>query len=256
MVTRKRLSARLNASFEFRVSVQALAELGLGGIVFEATGALAPRELSQTGRREVKALLRSAGLTLDALALPMRRSIAERDQWDDRLFRIQGAFELAYEMGAPCVLVSPGATPHDEQRKALYKEHLGHLAEAAERHGVMLVCEPGMEPVELLGQLIRELGHPSLAISLDPGRLTSSGQSLEQAAAFAHDLVKLVYATDPEFMGASFGGRGRMVNWPKTLEILEEIAYRGRLVIWPDDLIDLKSVISEMGRRLDATPKF
>lgn len=256
LVTRKRLSARLNASFDFRDSVQALAEIGLGGIIIEATGVLGPRELSQTGKREVKALLRSAGLALDAVALPMRRSIAERDQWDDRLFRMQGAMALAYELAAPCVLVSPGATPHDEKRKAIYTEHLGHLAEAAERQGVSLVCEPGMEPVELLREVIRELGHPSLALSLDLGRLTASGQSVEHVAGFTHELVKLVYATDPEFMGAAFGARGRMVNWPETLEVLEEIDYRGRLIIWPDDSIDLKSVIAEMGRRLGATPKF
>lgn len=256
MVTRKRLSARLNAGVDFRESVKILADLGLGGLIFEAIGELGPHKLSQTGRREVRALLRSSEIALDAVALPMRRSIAERDQWDERLFRMTGAMAMAFEMGVRDVVVMPGSISQTDPRKPIYSEHLKQMADTAEHHGVRLVCDVGMESAESLISIIREVAHPALALSLAPGRLIAMGQSVEHVASAAHDLVSMVYATDPEFLGLGFAAQGLTVNWQETLSLLEEMDYRGRLTIWPDPQFDLKRTITEMGRRLGATPKF
>jgi len=256
LVTRKRLSARLNAGVDFRDSVKILAELGLGGLIFEAIGELGPLKLSQTGRREVRALLRSAEIGLDAIALPMRRSIAEREQWDERLFRMNGAMAMAFEMGVRDVLISPGTVSADDTRKSFYLNHFRQLADMAEHQGVRLICDVGLEPAETMTALIRELGHPAVGLSLAPGRLIATGQNVEQVAASAYDLISIVYATDPEFLGLGVARQGLTVNWTETLSLLEEIEYRGRLTIWPETNIDLKLAISEMGRRLGATPEF
>ena len=256
MVTRKRLSARLHAGVDFRDSVKILAELGLGGLIFEAIGPLGPKELSQTGRREVRSLVRSADLELDAIALPMRRNIAERDQWDERLFRMSGAMSMAFEMGVRDVVILPGAVAPKDARLPIYKDNLRQLADTAEHQGVRLVCDIGSEPAEFLTTVVRELAHPALALSLAPGRLIATGQDLDQAATAAHDLISVVYATDPEFLGLGLAGQSLTVNWPDTMSLLEDVGFRGRLTIWPDQQVDLKRTLIEMCRRLGATPKF
>lgn len=256
MITRKRLAVRLSPSTDLRAQLLTVADLGLGGVVLEAVGELAPNELSQTGRREIRSLLRSGDLEIEAIALPMRRSIAEVDQWEDRLQRLKSALTLAYELGARVVMAAPGVPTADEKRNSLYFSHLKQLGNLAEHVGVILACEAGLESADSLTKAIRESGHPSLGVSLDPGRLVLSGQNLVQVASDAHDLIQQVYATDPEFMGLGTGSQGRSVNWESTMDLLEEIGYRDRLTIWPDSSLDLARSVSEMGRRLNATPRF
>ena len=256
MITRKRLAVRLSPSTDLRAQLLTVADLGLGGVVLEAVGELAPKELSQTGRREIRSLLRSGDLEIEAIALPMRRSIAEVEQWEDRIQRLKAALVLAYELGARVVMVAPGVPPTDEKRSSFYFSHLKQLGNLAEHVGVILACEAGLESADSLTKAIRESGHPSLAVSLDPGRLVLSGQNLVQVASDAHDLIQQVYATDPEFMGLGTGSQGRSVNWESTMDLLEEIGYRDRLTIWPDSTLDLARSVSQMGRRLNATPRF
>ncbi len=253
---RKNLALRIPPGHDFRDAVRAIAEWGLGGTMVEAIGPLSPRELSRTGRREVRALLASGGISLDAVALPTRRPITEIDQWEDRLFRMKSAMEMAYELGARRVCLAPGGVPVEEPRRLVFQDHLRNLADAAEVHGVILTCEAGLEPFAMLVESVRAVAHPNLALSLDPGRLVASGQDFVAQAESAHDLLGVVYATDPEFQGLGLARRGLTVDWERLGDTLEEIGYRGRLTIWPDASIDPSVVVPEMGRRLKATPKF
>lgn len=255
-MTRKNLALRILPGLDLRDVIRSIAEWGLGAMVFEAIGPLAPRELSRTGRREIRALLNSGGIALEAVAMPMRRSIAEIDQWDDRISRMKSAMEMAYELGSRRVCLSPGAVPADEIRRTLFHDHLRQLADVAEKHGVILTCEVGLEPFAALVESIRAAAHPNLAVSLDPGRLAVSGQDFVASAESAHDLLGLVYATDPEFQGLGLSRRGLAIDWERLGETLEEIGYRGRLTIWPDATSDILAVVPEMGRRLKVTPKF
>lgn len=255
-MTRKNLAVRIPPGHDIRDAIRSVAEWGLGATVFEAIGPLAPRELSRTGRREIRALLNSGGIALEAVALPMRRSITEIDQWDDRVSRMKSAMEMAYELGTRRVCLSPGAVPADEIRRIVFQDHLRQLADAAEKHGVILTCEVGLAPFATLVESIRDTAHPNLAVSLDPGRLVVSGQDIVTSAESAHDLISLVYATDPEFQGLGLSRRGLAVDWDRLRDTLEEIGYRGRLTIWPDATADLLAVVPEMGRRLKVTPKF
>lgn len=256
MITRSQLSVRLAPACEFRASLQALAENGFGGVILEAIGHLGPRELSQTGRREIRALLRSAGLRLDSVALPLRRTIAEKHDWDQRIARLAEAMNLAYELGSSLVSISPGPVPAENAAESTFAIHLRQLAELAEHQGVTLVVEPGIEPADAHVKLIRQIGHPSLGMALDPGRLLLSGQSLEQIASEGHDLIRLLYATDPEFMGLGTFGRGKTVAWEGVRELVEEIGYRQSWTIWPDASLPMIDVACEMGRRLGAIPLF
>ncbi len=256
MITRSQLSVRLSPGWDFRASVQSLAENGLGGVILEAIGPLAPRELSQTGRREIRALLRSAGLKPVSIALPMRRSITEKQDWDQRIARLAEAMNLAYELGNTMVSLAPGPAPLENASDSLFTLHLRQLADLAAHVGVTIVIEPGIEPALPHLELLKTLAHPSLAFAIDPGRLLLSGQNLEKIATEGHDLARILYATDPEFMGLGNLGRGKTVNWEGVGEIVEEMGYRSSWTIWPDASLNMIDAVCEMGRRLRATPLF
>lgn len=256
MLTRKRLAARLASTWDLRLSIHTLAELGIGGVILEGMGEISPRTLSQTGRREVRALLRSAELELESLALPMRRSIEDRTDWDSRIGRLGEAMNLAYELGTGIVSLAPGPAPAADSTNQSYASHLSQLADLADHHGVIVALETGLEPAANLIQLLRTMKHPSLGVSFDPGRLSLSGESAEKIATDCHDMISIVYATDPEFMGLGNIGRGKSIDWQSVMELLEEVGYREHLTIWPDAAQILSQVVSEMGKRLDATPRF
>ena len=54
-----------------RRGLEEVRRLGVGGVEVEAVGDLAPANLSHTGRREFRHLLKSHGLELTALACPL-----------------------------------------------------------------------------------------------------------------------------------------------------------------------------------------
>ncbi len=71
------------------------------GVVLDAIGDLAPERLSETGRRDLRQLLRSVELSLIAVSLPTRRPFDTTDQLEDRLRRAEGAFTMAFELEGP-----------------------------------------------------------------------------------------------------------------------------------------------------------
>src|SRR4051812_4755069 len=103
------LGIRLDSSRPIREQIREAARLGARGVVLDAVGDLAPNRLSETGRRELRFLLRSVELGLIALSLPTRRPFDTIDQLDDRLRRAESAFAMAYELGTPLVLAQVGA---------------------------------------------------------------------------------------------------------------------------------------------------
>jgi L-ribulose-5-phosphate 3-epimerase len=58
-----------------RQGLQEIERLGVTGVQVNAVGDLAPRMLSQTGRREVRHLLRPYNLELTALGCPLRHGL-------------------------------------------------------------------------------------------------------------------------------------------------------------------------------------
>src|SRR5205807_7709444 len=93
------LALRLDPDRPTRDQVRQAATLGAKGVVLDAIGDLSPDRLSETGRRELRHMLRSVELALVALHLPTRRPFDTIDQLDDRLRRAERAFGLAYELG-------------------------------------------------------------------------------------------------------------------------------------------------------------
>ena len=114
----------------------------------DASGDLAPHRLGETGRRELRHILRTVELSLVGLSLPTRRPFDTTDQLDERMRRADAAFAMAYELGTTIVLARAGAVPRRGRRTPhdAFTNALRELGLRAEHRGVRLALETGAEP--------------------------------------------------------------------------------------------------------------
>jgi sugar phosphate isomerase/epimerase len=241
---RSPLGLRLNPAHSMKEQLRASAKLGAKGVVADATGELAPERLSETGRREVRHLLRSTELTLIALHLPTRRSFDTDEQLDDRLQRSERAFTLAFELGTQLVLARVGAVPPvaDAARREVFVRAVRELGRRADHRGVRLAIETGTETGDVLRGVLDALESPGLAASLDPSALLRQGIDPATAARALGPWVAHAYAHTPPSTGQALsnftfrtpGMPPGVIDWEEYLGAFEEINYRGFLTVWPD----------------------
>jgi len=240
---RQPLGVRLEPSPSLREEIRQAATLGAKGVVLDASGDLHPDRLSETGRREVRHLLRSVELTLIALHLPTRSPFDNLEGLDDRVRRADRAFTLAYELGTRLVLIRAGAVPPEAEpdRRVVYKTALSELARHADHRGIRLAIETGLEPGATLRLLFESIASPALAAGIDPAALLSHGLdpvlatrelSTWVAHAYANDAatgVRTSRIANPRGSGFPPGA----LDWEEYLGALEEINYHGFLTAWP-----------------------
>src|SRR5947209_893896 len=111
---RSPLGLRLDPGRPIKEQIRGAAAAGARGLVVDAAGDLGPDRLSETGRRELRQILRSVELDLIALSLPTRRPFDSLDQLDDRLDRADRAFAMAFEVGTRLVLARVGGLPPED----------------------------------------------------------------------------------------------------------------------------------------------
>ena len=240
---RSPLSLRLDPSQPIRDQIRQAAEAGAKGIVIDAAGELAPAQLSETGRRELRHLFRSVEVTLVGLHLPTRRGFDTFDQLEDRLARAERAFDLAYDLGTRLILVRAGAIPpaEDEAKRVPFRTTVDELAARADRRGLELAVETGTEPGEDLRAFLDEHDHPNLGASVDPAYLLRNG--FDPVAAVVTLGPKVVHAYLHQAVGQQSrfemaprrNSRGAAsLDWEAYFGALEEINYRGSMTIWPE----------------------
>ena len=253
------LALRLDADQPAREQIHETARLGARGVVLDASGELAPHRLSDTGRREIRHLLRSVELPLAALALPTRRPFDTTDQLDERIRRADSAFAMAYDLGTKIVLARVGAVPpeDDSARREAFTTALRDLGTRAEHRGVQLAIETSSEPAEPLKAFLETMALPALAVSIDPAaayrpELIPSPRHACSAAWIVH-----AYANDAVHSSSSaaanprgFGFRPGGLDWEEYLGALEEIGYRGFLTIWPTAEQPVATQFNTISRRL------
>ncbi len=94
---------------------------GVRGVQVDAYGPLLPEHLTQTGRREIRSLIRGYNLELTAVQCPLRKSLDTIEHYDARLDYIQRSMQLCYDLGCRLVIVpcpSLAAELADIQKKA------------------------------------------------------------------------------------------------------------------------------------------
>jgi sugar phosphate isomerase/epimerase len=241
-----------------REAIREAAQLGARGVVLDAAGELSPERLSETGRRELRHLLKSVEIGLVALNLPTRRPFDSPDGLDDRLARADRAFALAYELGTRLVLARVGGIPPEAEntRRETFSTALAELARRADHRGVRLGIETGPDPGRSLAGFLEALAAPSLAASVDPGSLLRMGHDPVQAVKDLAGWVSHAYASDAAGRATAahpggFGFPAGALDWEEYLGALEEIDYRGYLTIWPDPAENQRAAFLAIKARLD-----
>lgn len=250
---RSPLALRLAPGGPIRDQVREAATLGARGVVLDAVGDLAPDRLSETGRRELRHLLRSVEVALVALSLPTRRPFDTTDQLDDRLRRAERAFGLAFELGTNLVLARVGPLPAEAEtaRRETWLSAVGDLGRRADHRGVRLAIETGTEPGATLAPILQGFDTMGLAASVDPATLLVHGINAAAATRELGAWVAHAYANEPAPTVA--GPRGfppGALDWEEYLGALEEINYRGYLTIWPDPTRPAGPQFNAMAERL------
>jgi sugar phosphate isomerase/epimerase len=239
---RNPLGLRLNPDEPVREQIHQAARLGAKGVVLDAIGDLAPHRLGETGRRELRHILRTVELSLIAVSLPTRRPFDTTDQLDDRIRRADAAFAMAYDLGTTVVLAHVGAVPPQEEaaRREVFTHAVGELGRRADHRGVRLALETGSEPGESLRSFLEALGIPSLGASIDPASLLRTGIDPPRTVRELADWVAHAYAGDATgAVGVAavnprgFGFLPGALDWEDYLGALEEIGYHGFLTIRP-----------------------
>jgi sugar phosphate isomerase/epimerase len=258
---RSPLGLRLPSAPGVREQLIAAAKLGAKGVVLDAVGDIAPERLSDSGRRDLRHLLRSTELALVALGLPTRRPFDTLDQLDDRLRRAENACALAYELGARLVLARVGAVPPESEaaRRAAFLSAAAELGRRADHRGVRLAIEAGTEAGDVLKGVLDALDAPGLAASIDPASLLQHRVDPAAATRALADWVAHAYANETAPSPAaptSFSPRGAAVpngalDWEEYLGALEEINYRGFLTIWPDPARPIGPQFTALAERLN-----
>lgn len=233
-----------------REQLREAATLGARGVILDAAGELAPDRLGETGRRDLRHLLRTTELSLIALHLPTRRPFDTEDQLDDRLNRADRAFALAYDLGARLVLAQVGPIPEagesdaPSERRRVFTLALAELARHAEHRGVRFVLESGAQPGDVVREFLTSQGTPSLAASVDPATAIAAGHDPATMVVALADRLAHAYASRPPEPGRAarpgliqprgFAAALAGFDWAQYLGSLEEIGYHGFLTVWPD----------------------
>ena len=236
------LGLRLDPARPIRDQIYEAARIGAQGVVLDAIGDLAPQRLGETGRRELRHLLRTVELSLVALSLPTRRPFDTIDQLDERIRRADAAFAMAYELGTNLVLARVGAVPPEEDRNdsgsspRRWPRSASGPTTAASGWPSRPARSPG--PAQ---------GLPRLP---EPGRAGGQHRPLQPCsvrgltrwrplAIFPAGSHTPTRRRDGQGGGRSaiprgFGLRSRRARLGSYLGSLEEIGYSGFLTIWPD----------------------
>ena len=236
------IGIRLEPSRPLREQIREAAKLGARGVVIDAVGEVAPQRLSETGRRELRHLLRSVELNLIALSLPTRRPFDSLDQLDDRLGRAEAAFTMAYELGTTMVLARVGGIPPETSvgERETFFGAVRELGRRADHRGVRLAIETGHDSGANMRALLDGFASPGLAASIDPSALLQNGHDPGETAQALGHWVAHAYASEVNLsmivskQARASGLPAGALDWEEYLGALEEVNFRGYLTIWPD----------------------
>lgn len=222
----------------FKKALHVAGEIGAQGVEIDAREGLKSRDLSQTGRRQLRKMLDDRNLRVCAVGFPTRRGYNVREDLDRRVEATKEALQFAYELGAPVVINQVGRIPAESSGPEweLLIQVLTDLGRHGQRIGALLAAETGAEDAESLLRLINALPPGSIAVNLNPGNLIVNNFSASEAAAKLGGHILHVHAKD----GVRDLAQGRGLETPlgrgsvdflEIMALLEEHEYRGFFTI-------------------------
>ncbi|MGN6366988.1 MAG: sugar phosphate isomerase/epimerase family protein [Phycisphaerae bacterium] len=211
------------------------------GISFATNHAqLTPDELSATGRRDLKRILASKHLSLDAIRIAApRTSLADPATIDRTLENARKGMNLAHDLGVSTIALNVGnladaKTPADTLVSAIRE-----LAQHADAAGLTLAI--GSDSSDILAGLLKRVDYDRARSNLDTARIIAAGEDPLKVAENLADSIGQLTAADAVRAGnnlrATFLGEGQL-PLPDLLEILQEIGFHGPTIVDPRDLSD------------------
>jgi sugar phosphate isomerase/epimerase len=250
---------------EPRQGLLVAAKTGVAGVQADAAGELAPDRLTATGRREFRTLLRGFNLSLAAVDCPLRRGLDSFDDQSRRVDHVRKVLQLAADLGSPAVVVPLPKLPGDEPtpRGTVLREVLADLAGFADRVGVRLAVEPGLDPGEAVAKYLDGFGAGALAVCYDPANfLLNRLDPLGSLAALGGRLAT-AHARDGRLATVSgVGGETAVgagdLDWFTLVATLDASGYNGFLTVdreaGPDRAGDMAAGVGFLRRFLPADP--
>lgn len=238
----QKIGVRLESmGLPLRLALSEAQRFGASGVQVDAVGDLSPNTLSQTGRRELRNLLRTHELELTALGCPLRRGLDSAEDQEQRIDRIRKVMTLSFELGPRIVIIEPGRIPDDpkDPNAFLLNEALLALGQHGDRTGTVLALETGPESGETLARYLATFDTGGLGANLDPANLLMNGFDPYESATALRGRVVHCHAKDARISGVHRVakevplGHGD-IDWMQFVGTLEEIDYRGWLTIERD----------------------
>jgi sugar phosphate isomerase/epimerase len=221
-----------------RRALEAVARLEVKGVQLDAVGDLSPARLSQTGRRELRGLLRTYDLELTAIGCPLRHGLDSSEDQQRRIEHVSQALSLSFDLGPRIVIVQAGAVPENDGsvRGRVMDESVRALARHGDRVGATLALETGLESGEVLAAYLARFDSGALGVNLDPANLLMHG--LDPLASIRALRGRIVHSHAKDARRASASRAAQEVpvgagdiDWLTLLETLEEVDYRGWLTL-------------------------
>jgi sugar phosphate isomerase/epimerase len=222
----------------FRHGLPQAAKMGAAGVQVDAARDLAPDRLTETGRRELKNLLRTYAQDLTAFNCPLRRGLDVADNQQPRLEYVRGAMSLAFELSPRIVIAPLPKLPGESEpeRARLMREALLDLGRHGDRVGTVLALEVGMDPPEAVAAYLDTFDVGSLKVNYDPANLLVNGFDPVKGVIPLHRRIAHTHARDARRSTVSRGaqevplGAGD-IDWLSYIGSLVAVEYRGWLTI-------------------------
>lgn len=156
-----------------RQALQRAATMGVSGVQFSAVGDLTPQRLSETGRRELRTLLRGFNLQLTALTCPLRYGIDTLENHEARVEHIRQTMSLAFDLGPRLVVVALPKILDDAAapRAVTMRNALLELGRHGDRVGASVALEIGFDSGEKVRDYLNSLESGCLGVHYDPVNL-------------------------------------------------------------------------------------
>jgi sugar phosphate isomerase/epimerase len=224
-----------------RAAFALAAEARFRGIAFATNHAqLTPDELTQTGRRDLKRILSSKHLTLEALRIAApRTALADPGTIDRTIENARKGIHLARDLGVTTVSLNVGnladaRTPMDTVVSAIRE-----LAQHADAAGLTLAI--GSDSLDILAGILKRVDYDRARVNFDTARIIAAGEDPLKVAENLADAIGQLTAADAVRAGSSvratYLGEGQL-PLPELMEILQELNFRGPTIVDPRDLPD------------------
>ncbi len=221
-----------------RHALASAAKLGVHGVQVDAGGELSPDRLTDTGRRELRTLLRSYNLSLAAVNCPLRRGLDTAADLQPRVEWVRKVMQLAVDLGCRAVVAACPKVPYDAEspRAQTLREALLAIGPHGDRVGVTLALEVGFDPGAKVRDYLAGFDTGSLRITYDPANMLVNGHDPIANLAPLKGYVAHTHARDARTTSVSRGteevpvGAGD-VEWMAYVATLEAIEYGGYLCV-------------------------